>query len=251
MRTLRLTTPHIRNPKVLHLQQLLKQHGWYHGALDSELGPFTAQAVARAKYRLGYPHPNQIAGARLISYLDGSRKPTDAMVKLAHQRKLKPPPHRTKGHDLIAYELTQVGVTESPAGSNRQKYGVWYGANGLPWCAMFQSFCANHVGLTFKYAYVPYVVADARAGRNGLHLVHKSDVFVGCFVCFDWTGDGTADHIGCFEKWVDKDAGSFRTVEGNTSMVGENSNGGEVCHQTRNVSQVQAFVAVHGVKASV
>lgn len=248
---LRLTTPHAHGPKVLHLQTLLKQHKWYSGALDSEFGPLTSQAVHRAKYRLGFKHPDQIAGPRLIAYLDGSKKPTAEMVQLAHARSMRPHPHRAKGHQLLAFELTQVGVKESPAGSNRQKYGAWYGANGLPWCAMFQSYSAHQVGLPFRYAYVPAVVADARAGKNGLHLVHSSDVFEGCFVCFDWPGEspGLADHIGCFQRWVNKGAGQFATVEGNTSpdSGGDQSNGGEVCHIThRYLSEVQAFVALHG-----
>lgn len=247
---LHLTSPNVHGPKVHHLQSLLAKHGWYHGEVDSQYGPLTAQGVHRAKYRLGYPRPDQIAGPRLIAYLDGSRKPTDKMNRVAHARSLRPAPHRTKGHQLTAYELTQVGVTESPAGSNRQKYGAWYGANGVPWCAIFQSFCAHQVGLAFRYAYVPFVVADARAGRNGLHLVHSSDVFEGCMVCFDWNRDGTADHIECFQGWVDKDAGVFSTVGGNTAPPGgDQSNGGAVVHQTaRNVSQVQAFVEIHGLR---
>ena len=137
MKTLHLTTPHTKGPEVLHLQQLLTKRGWYHGTLDSEYGPLSAQAVHRAKYWLGYKQPNQIAGPALFAFLDGTRKQTAAMVKLAHERRSKPKPTKTKGQLLVEYELTQVGVKESPSGSNMQKYGAWYGANGLPWCAMF------------------------------------------------------------------------------------------------------------------
>lgn len=34
----------------------------------------------------------------------------------------------------------QNGVHEDPRNSNRQKFGVWYGWNGVPWCAIFQSW---------------------------------------------------------------------------------------------------------------
>lgn len=32
------------------------------------------------------------------------------------------------------------GTHEYPAGSNRQMFGVWYGWNGVPWCAIFASW---------------------------------------------------------------------------------------------------------------
>jgi hypothetical protein len=34
----------------------------------------------------------------------------------------------------------QNGVHEDPRSSNRQKFGVWYGWNGVPWCAIFCSW---------------------------------------------------------------------------------------------------------------
>jgi hypothetical protein len=65
----------------------------------------------------------------------------------------------------------------------------------------------------------------------------------GDLVCFDWEGNGVADHIGLYEK--DLPGSEFQTIEGNTS-VGNNSNGGEVMRRKRNRSQVQAFVHVGG-----
>src|SRR3990172_1151477 len=64
-----------------------------------------------------------------------------------------------------------VGVREDPPGSNRTMFGAWYGWNGVPWCAEGFSYCYVKAGsVSFKagerYAYVPYIVADARAGRN-------------------------------------------------------------------------------------
>lgn len=45
---------------------------------------------------------------------------------------------------VIATALTEVGTKESPAGSNKQKYGAWIGANGVPWCAAFVCWCFAH-----------------------------------------------------------------------------------------------------------
>lgn len=41
---------------------------------------------------------------------------------------------------LVRVARAEIGKRESPAGSNRVKYGVWYGLNGTPWCAMFVSW---------------------------------------------------------------------------------------------------------------
>ena len=39
-----------------------------------------------------------------------------------------------------------MGVTESPAGSNRTKYGKWMGLDGQPWCMSFVQWCFHQAG---------------------------------------------------------------------------------------------------------
>jgi hypothetical protein len=133
-----------------------------------------------------------------------------------------------------------------------QKYGAWYGANGEPWCAIFISWVLSHVGKPFKYAYVPYVVNDARAKRNGLSTILFAQVPAALkagnvvLAAYDWPGEspGLADHIGFVEKIVNSN--SFSAIEGNTtsSVTGNQSNGGEVCRKVRFTSDVQAFILV-------
>src|SRR4029077_11268627 len=41
----------------------------------------------------------------------------------------------------LSRAITQLGTKESPAESNNQKYGQWYGVNYQPWCAMFCTWC--------------------------------------------------------------------------------------------------------------
>jgi hypothetical protein len=84
-----------------------------------------------------------------------------------------------------------------------------------------------------RYAYVPYVVGDARDARNGLKTT--DDPIPGDLVCYDWERNGEYDHIGIFEKWV-MGASDFQAIEGNTS-TSNNSNGGEVMRRSRNASQ--------------
>jgi hypothetical protein len=90
------------------------------------------------------------------------------------------------------------------------------------------------------YAYVPWMVADARAGANGLHTT--DDPIPGDLVAYDWEWNGEYDHVGIFEKWTG--VTSFNAIEGNTSMS-NNSNGGEVMRRSRDRSaQGTVFIRV-------
>src|SRR4051812_21802109 len=142
--------------------------------------------------------------------------------------------------------VSQIGVKESPADSNHVKYTDWYGMVG-PWCAMFCTWCYEQSGNSpsfvkgSKYAYVPYIVSDARAQRNGLRVVGTDEVTAGDLVCYDWSWDGEFDHVGLFEKWDDNE---FTCIEGNTS-TSNNSNGGQVMRRARLAStQATVFVRV-------
>ena len=155
----------------------------------------------------------------------------------------------TRERALVA-ACGDLGYKESPAGSNNSKYGQWYGCNNQPWCAAavtywFEvdaggspSFDKNQA----RYAYVPYVVDDARDNRFGLSI--PSSVIPGDLVTYNWDGgpDGTYDHIGIFEGWVG--GSTFTAIEGNTS-VNSDSNGGEVMRRQRSTTgQTTTFIRV-------
>ena len=38
--------------------------------------------------------------------------------------------------DVLKIAARELGNTESPSGSNRTKYGAWYGLDGNPWCML-------------------------------------------------------------------------------------------------------------------
>jgi hypothetical protein len=160
----------------------------------------------------------------------------------------EPPPESksTVRAAALAKAVTQLGVKESPAGSNLQKYGEWYGMNGVPWCAIFTGWAYELAGPSpsfvkgSRYSYVPYVVDDARNGRNGLKTT--DDPIPGDLVCYDWQCDTIYDHIGLFERWTG--SGVFNAIEGNTSTT-DNSNGGQVMRRSRYVAgQPTVFVRV-------
>lgn len=142
-----------------------------------------------------------------------------------------------------------LGYKEDPSGSNRTKFGAWYGQDGQPWCAMFVSYCFEvEAGGSpsfvrgERYAYCPYVLSDAGAQRYGLSITQSPTA--GDLVLYDWHYDGTYDHIGIFEAWEPSSATTFTALEGNTSSSNQ-SNGGEVQRRSRRTTDAAiVFVRV-------
>jgi Putative peptidoglycan binding domain len=246
MRRLALTSPQLHGPDVLALQWLLHQRGYFNDDRDGVYGELTAQAVYRAKFWLGYRQPDHVAAGLLVALLKHDRKPTEAMAQRALERKRRKPkvPLREKAFQNLHKHL---GDKEHPPESNRVGWAsLWYGVIG-PWCAMAVTRAYVDAGSQAfrrgaRYAFCPFIVADARAGRNNLALTKHPQL--GDLVLYDWQRDGTADHVGLFEHWLPGAEGSeFQAVEGNTA-VGNDSNGGEVMRRTRKIGNVQVFVHV-------
>ena len=53
---------------------------------------------------------------------------------------------RVTFEDVLAIAKAEIGYTETPADSNRTKYGRWFGMNGQPWCMMFIMWCFFEAG---------------------------------------------------------------------------------------------------------
>jgi hypothetical protein len=82
MRTLHPANPMLKGKDVEHLQQLLKIPA------DGIYGTQTATAVYRAKaFHFGYRTPDHSAGDRFLAYLEGTAKPTAAMLSRAKERR--------------------------------------------------------------------------------------------------------------------------------------------------------------------
>jgi hypothetical protein len=156
---------------------------------------------------------------------------------------LKHHPRLTRALALAAHF---VGTKEYPAGSNVTVFGRWYGENRVPWCAIFVSYILSRTGRPFKYAYVPSIVADARAKKNGLSVIAPAAVNATLraghpvLACYDWNSDGVADHVGLVTSYA---AGQIHAIEGNTGSA-DWSNGGEVLRESRPIQLVEALVKV-------
>lgn len=146
---------------------------------------------------------------------------------------------------VLKEAANHLGYKESPANSNNNKFGQWYGMNYQPWCAMFVSYCLYVKGLPLKittpkgFAYCPFGIKWFKDQC----LWHTSSPKPGDVIFFDWKNeqgvrDGVSDHVGFVEK-VNAD-GSITTIEGNTS-VGNNSNGGQVMRRTRQGADIVGY----------
>jgi CHAP domain len=149
------------------------------------------------------------------------------------------------GRRALAEALRHVGVKESPPGSNRTMFGRWFGVDGVPWCAIFASYCFDvgagvvlcrgwHGAGVGKrgVAYVPTLSAWLRATGRLVEEPRPGDLAV-----YDWDG-GSPDHVGIVVRRLE--ALRFEAVEGNTA-VGDDSDGGEVMRRTRSDEQVLLY----------
>ncbi len=245
MHILHLASPLLRSGEVTAAQRALANNRFGHfapGPIDGQYGAHTAAAARRAQYAAGFrTHTNSYRdgdyGPDLHRVLTGGKlSPAQATRRRLRQWRARQTPGREKALKLA---LTQVGVTESPPDSNMTKYGAWYGWNGVSWCAIFCSWSFSHVGRPMRYAYCPYILADAIQGRNGLSLT--AHPVAGDLVLYDWDRDRVPDHVGIVH--TPPTNGVLVSVEGNTSMT-DQSNGGQVMVRTRGVQDVRAYIHV-------
>lgn len=111
---------------------------------------------------------------------------------------------------------SQLGTHEVPDGSNRQKYGVAYGMNGVAWCQEFDWYVAWKMGLPhLKTASTMAAVADARkkgTWHNGLAGINLCDS-----IYFHWTSSTRAktqpDHVESVRRLLKDGSGKVVGVE--------------------------------------
>ena len=124
-----------------------------------------------------------------------------------------------------------------------------FGVSGVPYCAMFASYCLDWAGVPcagMPSAYCPDIVS---AGEDAGATVSCEDAEPGDLVLFDWGGDGLADHVGIVKENHPSD-GYMTTIEGNTSSGagGSQSNGGVVAQRQRGYGSICCVVARNIIK---
>ena len=148
--------------------------------------------------------------------------------------------------DVMRVALQQYRYTESPAGSNRTKFGKAYGWNGVPWCAEFVWWCADKPegacpiyksanaadiqDLTVKYKGGRYILK--RTASNKKKEAALPSYRFGDQISFNFSGGSDRQHTGLIVatsgRWI-------WCIEGNTSLgsSGSQSNGGAVALRKR------------------
>lgn len=140
---------------------------------------------------------------------------------------------------VLAIARGELETKEDPAGSNRTKYGKWFGLDGYAWCVMFIMWVfwkAGALGL------LPKRTASCgdlmNAAKKAGQWVTK-DYRPGDVVIYDFPGGAATDHTGIIEKVT---LTGVVAIEGNTSEAGSQSNGGMVCRKTRPYSLIVGAV---------
>lgn len=158
---------------------------------------------------------------------------------------------------LLAIALKEVGYTERPAGSNRTKYGKWFGMDGAAWCAMYAVWCMNQAGVDLRphirnEQYTPSLYTELK--RIGWKEVSPEAILPGDIILFDFPDNvHRIQHVGfateaprLFRRLqrVLRSKSYVRTVEGNTSSSdhGSQSNGGGVFRRDRKLSYIKRVI---------
>jgi len=142
---------------------------------------------------------------------------------------------------LISIAKKEVGVTESPAGSNKVKYNTWYygrevSGSNYSWCAVFQNWIFQQAGLSDLF-YGGGKTASCTTLRDfykSKEQLVTSDYKPGDLVFLHFKKAGICEHIGLI---VGVSGTTLTTIEGNTGSTSD-ANGGAVMTRTRYPNQI-------------
>ena len=132
--------------------------------------------------------------------------------------------------EILVVARSELGYTESPAGSNRTKYGKWFGLDGQPWCMMFVQWCFRQAG---AQDLLPALTASCGALMRAAQA--KGCWITGGYqpgdvVIYDFPGNNVkTDHCGIVEQLA---GGGIMAIEGNTGS-GNDADGGQVQRRVR------------------
>jgi hypothetical protein len=140
---------------------------------------------------------------------------------------------------VLAVARGELGNTESPAGSNRTKYGKWFGLDGNPWCMMFVMWCFSQAGALGLLPKRTASCGDLMRAAKAAGCWVTEDYRPGDVVIYDFPGGAATDHTGIIESVT---ASGVVAIEGNTSQAGSQSNGGQVCRKSRKFNLIVGAV---------
>lgn len=142
---------------------------------------------------------------------------------------------------VIEIARGELGVTESPAGSNRVKYWDAYDKSfqGQPWCVAFQWWCfwkAGESSAFFGGAKTASCGKLLRFFKENYQSVPVQDIAVGDLAFYNFSGSISPEHCGLITH-VERSHSSIlyvKSIEGNTTTTGgSEDNGGVVAEKVR------------------
>ena len=143
---------------------------------------------------------------------------------------------RTKA-DVLRIAAAEIGISESPAGSNKVKYNTaYYGrvvsGSAYPWCMAFVWWVFKQAG--FNLHKTASCTNLTNSYKNAGKWVTK-DFKAGDIAMFDFSGNKKkTQHVGIIEKVYPT---YIVTIEGNTSLSNQD-NGGAVMRRNRYLKYV-------------
>lgn len=145
------------------------------------------------------------------------------------------------GTKILEIAAQDIGYHESAG--KRNKFGAWYGMDGVAWCMEAVQYWYAQAGMR-----LPYKTASCSGLLNWYKAVHPecivSNPEPGCIVIFDLPGTKSlTDHVGLFEAM---DRQYITTIDGNTSSKND-ANGGYVNRRTRQKNYVHAYIKPRGL----
>jgi len=153
------------------------------------------------------------------------------------------PPKPNIRHDVMATAMSQLGIHETPDGSNWGPVAKYLGAAGIggpgAWCAAFVTWDLLDSG--FRRAQLPgnpaWVPAWEDWGRKHSLLVPARESRLGDLWIWNWDG-GQADHIGLCDDTKPGDPVAYY-LDGNVG-----AHGGSVTEGSRPASGIEVVISL-------
>jgi len=223
-----------KGERVKVLQRLLNHNAYRHPRrlleVDGEFGPLTAASVQGTKFWMGYAKPDiePVAGDVFFGFITDkeplpgaySKRRTDRLERVAEGKAEKQAADKMRLRAL-GHAKADLGIEEGP--NNDVKYNRWWcrGANdGGAYCVRAGAFWYYSAGSQavvrgIRWQNTDMLLADAKAGRYGVHLTSEPDP--GCGFDIDFDGRADPDHFGVYVK--DLGGGKFQSLEANALLA--------------------------------
>lgn len=144
---------------------------------------------------------------------------------------------------VIDIASQDLAYTESPPGTNNNKFGKAYGLNNVPWCVQCQWYWflqADESMAFFGGAKTASCSTLARWHKEQGHKVDIDDIQAGDLAFMNFHNGKSLEHVGLVIGVVKGNTLKVTTIEGNTSpgLEGSQNNGGCVAKKIRYKSQI-------------